>query len=132
VKGTPFDFTVPHSIGESIGVSYENTIFDGYDHNFVLDKKGKVAAEVYDPESGRVMEVITDQPGIQLYSGNGTMWKKAAGTSNNAAKTRSAFALETQHFPDSPNQPGFPSTILNPGEKFKSRTIYRFSVKPDK
>jgi aldose 1-epimerase len=132
VKGTPFDFTVSHSIGERVGVSYENIVFDGYDNNFVLDKKGKVAAEVYDPVSGRVMEVITDQPGIQLYSGNGTMWKKAAGTSNNAAKTRSAFALETQHFPDSPNQPGFPSTILNPGEKFKSRTIYRFSVKPDK
>ena len=132
VKGTPFDFTVPHSIGESIGVSYENTIFDGYDNNFVLDKKGKVAAEVYDPESGRVMEVITDQPGIQLYSGNGTMWKKTEGTSSSGVKTRSAFALETQHFPDSPNQPGFPSTILNPGEKFKSRTIYRFSVKPDK
>ena len=67
------------------------------------------------------MEVITDQPGIQLYSGNGMMWKKAAETGSNAVKTRSAFALETQHFPDSPNQPGFPSTILNPGEKFKSQ-----------
>ena len=132
VKGTPFDFTISHSIGESVGVNYENALFNGYDHNFVLDKKGKVAAEVYDPESGRVMEVITDQPGIQLYSGNGMMWKKAAGTGSNAVKTRSAFALETQHFPDSPNQPGFPSTILNPGEKFKSRTIYRFSVKIDK
>jgi aldose 1-epimerase len=132
VKGTPFDFTVPHSIGESVGVSYENAVFNGYDHNFVLDKKGKVAAEVYDPESGRVMEVITDQPGIQFYSGSGIMWKKATTTSGDPVKTRSGFALETQHFPDSPNQPGFPSTILSPGEKFKSRTVYRFSVKINK
>ena len=66
MKGTPFDFTVPHSIGESVGVSYEDALFNGYDHNFVLDKKGKLEAEVYDPESGRVMEVITDQPGIQF------------------------------------------------------------------
>ena len=132
VKGTPFDFTVPHSIGESVGVNYENAVFNGYDHNFVLDKKGKVAAEVYDPVSGRVMEVITDQPAIQLYSGNGMIWKKAAETASSEVKTRSAFALETQHFPDSPNQPGFPSTILSPGEKFKSRTVYRFSVKINK
>jgi aldose 1-epimerase len=132
VKGTPFDFTTPHSIGERIGETYENTVLDGYDHNFVLDKKVKVNATVYDPESGRVMEVITDQPGIQLYSGSGTAWKKTAGTGTIAVKTRSAFALETQHFPDSPNHPGFPTTILNPGEKFKSRTIYRFSVRTAK
>lgn len=132
VKGTPFDFTVPHSIGESVGVSYENVVFNGYDHNFVLDKKGKVAAEVYDPESGRVMEVITDQPAIQFYSGSGMAWKKASTTSGDPVKTRSGFALETQHFPDSPNQPGFPSTILSPGEKFKSQTIYRFSIRKDK
>jgi aldose 1-epimerase len=132
VKGTPFDFTVPHSIGESVGLNYENAVFNGYDNNFVLDKKSKVAADVYDPVSGRVMEVITDQPAIQLYSGNGMMWKKAAETGSSEVKTRSAFALETQHFPDSPNQPGFPSTILSPGEKFKSQTIYRFSVRKDK
>jgi aldose 1-epimerase len=130
VKGTPFDFTTPHTIGEKIGGTYENTVFSGYDHNFVLDKKIKVAATVYDPETGRIMEVITDQPGLQFYSGMGGMeWKKSAGTGNSPSNTRSAFALETQHFPDSPNQPGFPSTILNPGEKFKTRTIYRFSVK---
>jgi aldose 1-epimerase len=132
VKGTPFDFTVPHPIGDKIGESYENAVLDGYDHNFILDNKGKIAAEVYDPASGRVMEVITDQPAIQLFSGSGMIWKKAAGTSGNEVKTRSAFALETQHFPDSPNHPAFPSTILNPGEKFKSRTIYRFSVRKDK
>ena len=132
VKGTPFDFTVPHSIGEKIGETYENTVLDGYDHNFVLDNKEKVDATVYDPVSGRIMEVLTDQPGMQFYSGSGMMWKKTAGTGNTPANTRSGFALETQHFPDSPNQPGFPSTVLIPGEKFKSRTIYRFSVKMDK
>jgi aldose 1-epimerase len=129
VKGTPFDFTVPHAIGDKIGETYENALFESYDHNFVLDTKGKVAAEVYDPLSGRAMEVITDQPGLQFFSGNGMIWKKAATTSGNQVKTRSGFALETQHFPDSPNQPGFPSTVLNPGEKFKSRTIYRFYIK---
>jgi len=132
VKGTPFDFTVPRSIGEKVGETYENAVLDGYDHNFVLDNKEKVAATVYDPVSGRIMEVLTDQPGMQFYSGSGMMWKKTAGTGTTPANTRSGFALETQHFPDSPNQPGFPSTILNPGEKFKSRTIYRFSVKMDK
>jgi aldose 1-epimerase len=132
VKGTPFDFTVPHPIGDKIGETYDSVVVDGYDHNFVLDNKGKVNATVYDPVSGRIMEVLTDQPAIQFFSGSGMMWKKAAGTGSNAVKTRSGFALETQHFPDSPNHPGFPSTILNPGEKFKSRTIYRFSVKMDK
>jgi len=132
VKGTPFDFTIPHAIGDKIGETYENAALGGYDHSFVLDKKGKIAAEVYDPESGRVLKVITDQPGLQFYSGNGTMWKKAAGTPATTGRTRSGFALETQHFPDSPNHPAFPSTILNPGEKFKSRTIYIFSVRKDK
>jgi aldose 1-epimerase len=129
VKGTPFDFTIPREIGESIGVTYENTAFSGYDHNFVLDNKSKVDAIVYEPESGRILEVITDQPGMQFYSGNGMMWKNSLGTGNKPTNARSGFALETQHFPDSPNHPDFPSTILNPGEKFKSRTIYRFSVK---
>jgi aldose 1-epimerase len=132
VKGTPFDFTVPHPIGDKIGETYDSVVVDGYDHNFVLDKKEKVNATVYDPISGRILEVLTDQPAIQFFSGSGTMWKKAAGTGSNTVKTRSGFALETQHFPDSPNHPGFPSTILNPGEKFKSRTIYRFSVRKDK
>ncbi len=129
VQGTPFDFTTPHVIGDRIGETYNNAVFGGYDDNFVLDNKAKVAAEVYDPESGRVMDVITDQPALQLYTGNGLAWKKTGGTAGTDVKTRSAFALETQHFPDSPNHMNFPSTVLNPGEKFKSRTIYRFSVK---
>jgi aldose 1-epimerase len=131
VKGTPFDFTIPHKIGDMIGETYDSAVIDSYDHNFVLDKKGKVSASVYDPVSGRFMEVITDQPGMQFFSGSGMAWKKSAGSGAQPAR-RSAFALETQHFPDSPNHPGFPSTILMPGEKFKSRTIYRFSVKEEK
>ena len=128
VKGTQFDFTTPHAFGDRIGETFENSVFDGYDHNFVLDKKQKIAATVYDPVSGRFMEVITDQPGMQVYTGNGLAWKKAAEGSKPSA-ARSGFALETQHYPDSPNQPAFPTTVLNPGEKFTSRTIYRFSVR---
>lgn len=132
VEGTPFDFRSPQAIGERIGQSFENTTFDGYDHNFVLDNKGKVDAVVYDPVSGRVMEVMTDQPGMQFYSGSAMMWKRSLEPGASIpARTRSAFALETQHFPDSPNQPGFPSTTLNPGEKFRSKTVYRFSVRKD-
>jgi aldose 1-epimerase len=130
VKDTPYDFTTPHAVGYRIGDSIQNAIFQGYDDNYVLDQNEKVCATVYCPESGRVMEVITDQPGLQFYSGMGGMaWKKTIESGTKPASTRSAFALETQHFPDSPNQPGFPSTVLNPGEKFHSKTIYRFSVK---
>ncbi len=132
VKGTPYDFTEPHPMGYKIGETFNDKTFQGYDDNFVLDKGEKVNAIVYDPESGRVMEVITDQPGMQFYSGNGGMrWKQSLESGEKPTNTRSAFALETQHYPDSPNQPGFPSTVLNPDEKFKSRTIYRFSVKKD-
>ncbi|HPC97766.1 MAG TPA: aldose epimerase family protein [Bacteroidales bacterium] len=129
VKDTPFDFTTPRPIGGKIGETFENVMLDGYDHNFVLDNKKKVDATVYDPESGRFLEVITDQPGMQFYSGSGMAWKKAAASGTLPSPTRSGFALETQHFPDSPNQPGFPSTVLNPGDNFRSRTIYRFSVR---
>lgn len=129
VKGTPFDFTSPMRIGEKIGETFENTVFDGYDHNFVLDGKKKVDASVYEPESGRLLEVITDQPGMQFYSGNGMAWKKSVESGTKPVNTRSGFALETQHYPDSPNHPEFPSTILEPGKSFKSKTIYRFSVR---
>jgi aldose 1-epimerase len=129
VKGTPFDFTVPRPIGARIGDTYDNEVINGYDHNYILDNKEKVDVTVYDPESGRIMEVMTDQPGLQFFSGNGQMWKKSAESGNKPANVRSGLALETQHYPDSPNHPDFPATILNPGEQFKSRTIYRFSVK---
>ena len=129
VKGTPFDFTSPRKIGEKIGETYENAVFDGYDHNFVLTNKKKVDASVYEPESGRLMEIITDQPGLQFYSGSGIAWKKSLTLGTKPSNTRSGFALETQHYPDSPNHPEFPSTILEPGKSFNSRTIYRFSIR---
>lgn len=125
VSGTPFDFTSPHKIGERIKQIDSDPI--GYDHCYVLrSQTGELvlAAKAKDPKSGRVMEVFTTQPGIQLYSGNfldGT----AAG---NGFEQYNAFCLETQHYPDSPNQPKFPSTILKPGEKFKHTTVHRFSV----
>jgi aldose 1-epimerase len=84
---------------------------------------------VYDPVSGRILEMMTDQPAMQLFTGNGLMYKKPTETGGKQFKARSGFCLESQHYPDSPNQPGFPSTIINPGTKFKSRTIYKFSVR---
>jgi aldose 1-epimerase len=129
VTGTPLDFTTPHTIGERIGDKYEQLILGrGYDHNFVLDNKEDVDVTVYEPVSGRLLEVITDQPGMQLYTGNfldGTQ----VGHGGKSYKFRSGFCLESGHYPDSPNHPEFPTTVLNPGETFKSRTIYRFSVK---
>jgi aldose 1-epimerase len=129
VAGTPFDFTTPHTIGERIGEKYDQLILGrGYDHNFVLDNKEDVDVTVYEPTSGRVLEVITDQPGMQLYTGNfldGTR----TGHGGKAYKFRSGFCLESGHYPDSPNHPDFPTTVVNPGETFTSRTIYRFSVK---
>jgi aldose 1-epimerase len=130
VKGTPFDFTTPHTIGERIeqtpGKPY------GYDHNYILkgrekdtDHKLELAARVYEPNSGRVMECWTTEPGVQLYTGN-YLDGSNVGKSGKPYKIRNAFCLETQHWPDSPNQPKFPSTTLRPGETFKSTTIYKF------
>ncbi len=127
VKGTPMDFTSPKRIGKELG-----SVKGGYDHNYVLNKSGNeesLAATVYDSASGRVMEVRTTQPGIQFYTGNfldGTL----TGTRNGARYNKhAALCLETQHFPDSPNQPTFPSTILKPGETYHQTTVYKFSVK---
>jgi aldose 1-epimerase len=131
VKGTPFDFTQPTAIGARINEKDEQLIFGlGYDHNFVLTRKGaglSLAARVYEPTSGRVMEVYTTEPGVQFYSGNfldGTI----TGKQGHVYKQRYGFCLETQHFPNSPNQPNFPSTILRPGQTYQSRTVYKFSV----
>jgi aldose 1-epimerase len=128
VKGTPFDFTTVKPIGKDLVATGGKPI--GYDHNFVLDTKSinNLAVRVIEPSSGRVVEVYTDQPGVQFYSGNfldGTITGKA-GT---VYQQYSGFCLETQHFPDSPNQPAFPSTILKPGEKYHTTTIYKFSAK---
>jgi aldose 1-epimerase len=129
VAGTPFDFTSPHTIGERINDNYDQLILGrGYDHNYVLDNKEDVDVIAYDPQSGRVLEVITDQPGMQLYTGNfldGT--KKGHG--GIAFNHRAGFCLESGHYPDSPTKPSFPTTIINPGETVKTQTIYRFSVK---
>jgi aldose 1-epimerase len=129
VAGTPFDFTSPHAIGERINEQYDQLILGkGYDHNFVLDNIDPVDVTVYDPASGRVLEVITDQPGMQFYTGNfldGTQ----IGHGGKPYNYRSGFCLESGHYPDSPNHPDFPSTVLNPGDTLKTQTIYRISVK---
>lgn len=131
VKNTPFDFTKPNTIGKRINADNQQIKFGGgYDHNWVLVKeKGlRLAATVYETYSGRYMEVWTTEPGLQFYSGNfldGTL----IGKSGRPYPHRSGLCLETQHYPDSPNQPSFPSTILNPGEVYKTTTVYRFSVK---
>jgi aldose 1-epimerase len=129
VAGTPFDFNTPHTIGERIGEKYDQLILGiGYDHNYILNNKEDVDVTVYDPLSGRMLEVITDQPGMQLYTGNflnGTQ----KGHGGKAFNYRSGLCLESGHYPDSPNHPDFPTTVLNPGETYKSTTIYRFSVK---
>ncbi len=125
VADSPMDFTTPHAIGERIG-----QVEGGYDHNFVLRSGGGslgLAARVYEPESGRVMEIFTTEPGIQFYSGNfldGTITGKEGKVYNQ----HYGFCLEPQHFPDSPNKPNFPSTILQPGAKYLSITLFKFSV----
>jgi aldose 1-epimerase len=134
VAGTPLDFTTPHAIGERIRDGFEQLVLGrGYDHNFVLDRSAPddtsliVAATLVEPESGRTLTISTTEPGIQFYSGNfldgtlvggaGTMYRQGDG-----------LALETQHYPDSPNHPEFPSTVLQPGQEFNSTTIYAFST----
>ena len=132
VTGTPFDFRKPAPIGARINQDDEQLKFGkGYDHNFVLIPKNaglSLAARVTEPSSGRVMEVRTSQPGLQFYTGNfldGTIHGKGG----KVYGLRSAFCMETQHFPDSPNHPKFPSTVLKPGRQYQSTTVYRFSTK---
>ncbi|HYH01376.1 MAG TPA: aldose epimerase family protein [Terriglobales bacterium] len=133
VKGTPFDFTTSTAIGARIKQTNEQLkLGKGYDHNFVLDRPegaGLVkVAEVYEKTTGRVLEVQTTEPGIQFYSGNfldGT----EKGKGGQAYAHRTGFCLETQHFPDSPNKPEFPSTTLKPGQQYKTTTVYKFSAR---
>ncbi len=125
VENTPMDFIAPHLIGERI-----EHVSGGYDHNYVLNNNGKMVKviKVYEPESGRIMEVLTTEPGVQFYSGNfldGTN----IGKDGKVYYKHYGFCLETQHFPDSPNQPDFPSTILKPGEKYGYTTIYKFLIR---
>ena len=134
VKGTPLDFTKSTKMGARIDDNYEQLVLGhGYDHNFVLNDKPdqnglKLAARVHESTSGRVLEVWTTQPGIQFYTGNfldGTV----TGKQGHVYKRRYGFCLETQHFPDSPNHPKFPTTILKPGETFHQKTVFKFSAK---
>jgi len=132
VEGTPMDFRTPQVIGSRVNDAYQQLKFgNGYDHNWVLNstKEGLVhAATVTEPVSGRVMEVYTNEPGIQFYGGN-FMAGIDMGKYGKTFKFREALCLETQHFPDSPNQPNFPSTLLNPGEQYHSVCIYQFKTK---
>jgi len=131
VEGTPFDFRNPTAIGARIAQPNPQLKHgQGYDHNWVLNRSGEglqMAAMATDPVSGRTLEVTTTEPGIQFYSGNfldGTI----RGKSGHVYKQRSGFCLETQHFPDSPNQPNFPTTILKPGEEYKTSTVFTFGI----
>lgn len=127
VKGTPMDFTTPKAIGKDIAA-----VKGGFDHNWVLNRTGnglEMIASLYHPGNGRLMEVYTTEPGIQFYSGNfldGTLTNTKGGQKY---VQHAALCLETQHFPDSPNQPSFPNTILKPGEKYTHSSLYKFSVK---
>jgi aldose 1-epimerase len=129
VKGTPMDFTKPAAIGARINQDDEQLkLGRGYDHNFVLnggDGKLKLAARVFEPTSGRVLEVYTTEPGVQFYTGN-FLDGSITGKGGQVYQQRYGFCLESQHFPDSPNQPKFPSTVLKPGQKYTSTTIYKF------
>lgn len=131
VEGTPLDFTEEHTIGERIDHDHEQLhLGDGYDHNFVLNHgEGEMglAARIVEPESGRILEVRTDQPGLQFYSGNG-LDGTLVGKSEKRYERYAGFCLETQHFPDSPNHPNFPSTILEPDSTFKSTTVFAFGT----
>ena len=132
VRGTPFDFSAPETVGARIGADDEQLrLAGGYDHTFVLDRAGgglALAARLTEPVSGRGIDIYTTEPGMQFYTGNfldGTV----AGKGGVPHRYRSGLALETQHFPNSPNQASFPSTILRPGAEHRSRTVYHFVVR---
>jgi aldose 1-epimerase len=131
VEGTPFDFRQPTAIGARINGAHEQLVHgQGYDHNWVLNRSGdglQLAARVVEPVSGRTLEITTTEPGLQFYAGNfldGTI----KGKGGRVYGRRSGFCLETQHYPDSPNKPEFPSTILRPGQEYKSKTVFAFGV----
>mgnify|MGYP005908934531 FL=1 len=133
VEGTPFDFREPHTIGERIGAdNAQLRNGGGYDHNWVIDRKTEsgveLAATVWEPASGRTVEVWSDQPGLQVYSGN-FFDGKSMGKYGKPQRYRESLALETQKFPDSPNQDNFPSTVLRPGQTYTQTCIYKFGVK---
>jgi aldose 1-epimerase len=133
VAGTPMDFRTPTAVGARIDDAFDQLklAHGGYDHCWVLNTKGnlsEVAASVYAPDNGRFMQVYTTEPGIQFYSGN-FLDSTLHGKGGNVYPKHSAIVLETEHYPDSPNEPSYPTTVLNPGETFHSSSIYKFSVK---
>ncbi len=132
VKGTPMDFTTPTAIGARVNQNYEQLkLGKGYDHCWVLNKNDaemSLAARVYEPTTGRVMEVLTTEPAIQFYCGN-FLDGSNVGKGGKVYRFRYGFCLETEHYPDSPNHPQFPSTILRPGQTYKTTTIYRFAAR---
>lgn len=131
VAATPFDFRQPHRVGARIDQDDEQLKFGrGYDHNWVLNNQGgalTLAGAISEHSTGRVMQILTTEPGMQFYAGN-FMDGAMMGKDGKRYPWRSGFCLETQHYPDSPNQPGFPSTILKPGDVYQSTTIYRFTT----
>jgi aldose 1-epimerase len=132
VQGTPFDFTAPAAIGARIGQDHPQLqAGGGYDHCWALDRDGpglELVASAYEPTSGRVLEVLTTEPGLQFYSGN-FLNGKIRGKGGTVYQQRAGFCLETQHYPDSPNQPSFPSVVLQPGQTYQSSTVYRLGVR---
>ncbi|HEY7578211.1 MAG TPA: aldose epimerase family protein [Acetobacteraceae bacterium] len=132
VEGTPFDFRQMMPIGTRLRSAHQQMVYaHGYDHNFVLNKRPgeslSFAARGYDPRSGRVIDCFTTEPGLQVYTGN-YLNGSVVGSSGTAYRQGEGFTLETQHFPDSPNQPDFPSTVLKPGQEFRSTTLFRFAT----
>jgi len=129
VEGTPFDFRTPTAIGARIGADHRQLRFGGgYDHNFVLRQEDAAierAARVVEPSTGRALDIYTTEPGLQFYSGN-FLDGSVTGKGGRVYQRRFGFCLETQHYPDSPNQPRFPSTILRPGQEYRSRTVFVF------
>lgn len=133
VEGTPMDFRTATAVGARIDADFEQLKFGkGYDHNWVLNRKSagdmELAATVFEPKSGRVMEVLTTEPGLQFYAGN-FLDDSRTGKSGKVNGFRTGLCLETQHYPDSPNKPDFPTVVLKPGETYKTSTIYKFSTK---
>jgi aldose 1-epimerase len=125
------DFRSPHEIGERIDDDFEQLVFGaGYDHTYILNKELNemgFALRCASPKTGIVMDIYTSEPGVQLYTAN-WLTGNYAGKSGHCYPRRSAVCFETQHYPDSPNKPDFPTTVLRPGEKFKSQTVYEFST----
>ncbi len=132
VTGTPLDFTTPTAVGSRIGEKFDQLAFGhGYDSNFVINRKGaglELAAGIYEPKSGRIMEIDTTEPGEQFYSGN-NLDGSIIGKHGHVYQRHAGFCLLTQHYPDSPNRPEFPSCILRPGGKYDSTTVYKFSTR---